>query len=68
MESKTTKNYCVLNGPSHMCRHYSDYGICLHPDTECEFYRGILGKRCKDVRDSGMCTSIKAQDDAAKPI
>ena len=65
---KTTKNYCVLNGPSHQCRYYSEDRLCLHPDgpdVDCEFYVGGDGRVCDELYDTTrMCRSRKAQNDS----
>ena len=65
---KTTKNYSMLNGPSHQCQYYSEDRVCLHPDgpdVDCEFYVGMTGKVCEELfKDTGMCQSIPAQNNA----
>ena len=67
---KTTKNYCVLNGPSHQCKYYSEDRVCLHPNgtnVKCEFMVSEFEEVCRELFEkTRMCRSEKAQVDAQK--
>lgn len=70
MSIKTTKNYCLLNGPSHQCQYYTESRVCLHPDgpdVNCEFYtdKKNTGKVCDNLfEETRMCKSKEAQNGA----